>query len=517
MQNHRDTTPSPHSQSSQNTGTSLALSGQAEALALDILTLSRNTLLVHLRFLQPALCRLSFCPDPETTLATDGSFLYYQFLHILKSYRIQKELVMRDYLHTVLHCIFHHPFIDRQVDSCTWDLACDIAVEAIITELDLPETKCSRSLRQAEVLEALKVRLPLLTAEKLYRHFRSQQLPPERLSTIRELFQADDHALWYQLTSSSENDSNADEDDSSGNSRDRDAGDSHAENQDPEQPDSDRPCGDSGQAGPNDESGQNNPQPQSGRQEDKKFWKEISARIQTDLETTSRRWGEKAGSLVRALSLSNRKKLDYSAFLRRFSVLGEEIHINDEEFDYIYYTYGLKLYEKMPLIEPLEYKEVKKIRDFVIAIDTSASVEGELVERFLQRTCEILLQEETFFTKICLHILQCDTVIQSAAQITCRRELDDYLANITLSGFGGTDFRPVFDYIRARQEQGQLLHLKGLLYFTDGDGTYPAAPPPYETAFIFVDRESGKFSVPPWAIRLMIAPDDTCTLFECYS
>ena len=28
--------------------------------------------------------------------------------------------------------------------------------------------------------------------------------------------------------------------------------------------------------------------------------------------------------------------------------------INDDEFDYIFYTYGLKLYEKMPLIEPLE-------------------------------------------------------------------------------------------------------------------------------------------------------------------
>ena len=53
----------------------------------------------------------------------------------------------------------------------------------------------------------------------------------------------------------------------------------------------------------------------------------------------------------------------------------------------------MKLYKNMPLIEPLEYKEVKKIRDFVIAIDTSASVQGELVEHFLRKTCEILLQE----------------------------------------------------------------------------------------------------------------------------
>ena len=78
---------------------------EAEALALDILKLSRNTLMVHLRFLQPALCALDLETDPETTMATDGSFIYYQFLHILRLYQVQKELVMRDYLHVVLHCI----------------------------------------------------------------------------------------------------------------------------------------------------------------------------------------------------------------------------------------------------------------------------------------------------------------------------------------------------------------------------------------------------------------------------
>lgn len=490
-----------------------ALPDQAETLALDILTLSRSTLLVHLRFLQPALCRLSFCPDPNTTLATDGSFFYYQFLHVLKSYRIQKELVMRDYLHTILHCIFHHPFIDRQIDTYTWDLACDIAVEAVITELDLPETKCSRSLRQTELLESLSSQLSLLTAEKLYRHFHSQQLPPERLSTIRELFQADDHSLWYQLTKSSENNADTDADDSS-DSQENNSEDNHAGNQNCSQPDSDHPCEDSsGITDPDQDQNQENAQPQPDRKEDKKFWKDISARIQTDLETTSRRWGEKAGSLTRTLKLVNRKKFDYSAFLRRFAVLGEEIRINDEEFDYVYYTYGMKLYKNMPLIEPLEYKEVKKIRDFVIAIDTSASVQGELVEHFLRKTCEILLQEETFFTKICIHILQCDTAIQSDTRITCRRELDDYLEHITLSGFGGTDFRPVFSHIRTLQEQGQLLHLKGLIYFTDGDGTYPTAPPPYETAFIFADKAADPLPAPPWALKASLSPDGTFTLF----
>ena len=33
----------------------------------------------------------------------------------------------------------------------------------------------------------------------------------------------------------------------------------------------------------------------------------------------------------------------------------------DEEFDYILYTYGLQLYENMPLVEPLEYKDGRLI------------------------------------------------------------------------------------------------------------------------------------------------------------
>ena len=68
-----------------------------------------------------------------------------------------------------------------------------------------------------------------------------------------------------------------------------------------------------------------------------------------------------------------REKQDYREFLRKFARMGEQIRVNDDEFDYVYYCYGLKRYGNLPLIEPLEYVEERRIRDFVIAIDTSAS------------------------------------------------------------------------------------------------------------------------------------------------
>ena len=184
------------------------------------------------------------------------------------------------------------------------------------------------------------------------------------------------------------------------------------------------------------------------------------------------------------------------------------MRINDEEFDYVYYTYGLKLYKKMPLIEPLEYKEVKRIREFVIAIDTSGSVAGEQVQSFLQKTYNILKSTESFFSRINVHIIQCDATIQEDAKITSQEEFDEYLKNMTIRGLGGTDFRPVFSYVDWLREKKEFQNLKGLIYFTDGFGTFPEQMPEYKTAFVFLDEELNNYDVPPWAMKLILRKDE---------
>ncbi len=78
-------------------------------------------------------------------------------------------------------------------------------------------------------------------------------------------------------------------------------------------------------------------------------------------------------------------RYDYKKFLRQFSVLREEVELDTESFDYIFYNYGMEHYGNLPLIEPLEYKEVNRLEELVIAIDTSGSCDGETVRRFLGR------------------------------------------------------------------------------------------------------------------------------------
>ena len=59
-------------------------------------------------------------------------------------------------------------------------------------------------------------------------------------------------------------------------------------------------------------------------------------------------------------------------------------------------------------------------------------------------------------------------------------------------------------------EQKEFTNLKGLIYFTDGYGVFPAVKPPYETAFVFVEEGNFVFNqfIPPWAIKLVLRKDE---------
>ena len=162
----------------------------------------------------------------------------------------------------------------------------------------------------------------------------------------------------------------------------------------------------------------------------------------------------------------------------------------------------------MPLIEPQEYKEEKKIQEFVIVIDTSMSCSGELVKTFLEQTYEVLSETESFFKKVNIRILQCDEKVQSDVKVTSREELEQYMKHFQVIGNGGTDFRPAFSYVRELVEKKEFLNLRGMVYFTDGYGVFPAKKPPFETAFVFMEEDYTDVSVPPWAIKLIIEKEE---------
>ncbi|MBQ5684161.1 MAG: VWA domain-containing protein [Clostridia bacterium] len=449
-----------------------------DRIARRIIVLSRSTIVVNMRYLDSAVFKLMPVPG-ALSLATDGRFLFYDPEFLLHEYQQEKSVIARDLLHVVLHCIFQHAFIHEAVKQEYWDLAVDIAVENLINDQDLDCFRCEREISQKKVLQSLNIPFQTLTAERIYRWLLESGKEAEEVETLRKFFKADEHDLWYF----------------------HDPSDTPGPVNNPQQ-----------QENPEHDPTEDLPPQDNDGGDDKsqkeQEWEDISKRVQVDMETSSRKAGSESSSMLMELKELHRERYDYATFLRKFSVLGEEIMINDDEFDTVFYTYGLELYGDMPLIEPLEYKEVNRIRDFVIVIDTSASTSGDLIQKFMQKTYNILKASENFFKQVNLYLIQADMEVQEVTYIEDLSKLEQYIAKLDLKGKGGTDFRPAFEYVNTLLEQEKFRKLKGLIYFTDGYGTFPQRKPPYDTAFVFMRDESYEPEVPPWAIKLVLEEED---------
>lgn len=428
-------------------------------IASDILNMSRNTLSLNLRYMDKAISMLSFeVAQGEDALKTDGRKIFYDPVRVIRSFKEDPALPAREYLHMVLHGIYAHFWVSALVNKQLWDLSCDIAAESTINELNIYAVKTKKAGLQREETEKLRGEVKFLTADKLYKYF--MQKPPKHSEYMRlkELFEADVHDIWYTREIRLGTDGS----------------------------------GGIGNSG-------------SGLL---KEWQDAALKMKVDLDTFMREKGDGAGALKQNLNAVTREKYDYSSFLKKFAVRGESMKVNNDEFDYIFYTYGLKVYGNVPLIEPLEYRDEKQIKEFAIAIDTSGSTSGELVQNFLNKTYNILKQQESFARRFNLHIIQCDAHIQEDAVITSQDEFDEYIKKMKIKGLGGTDFRPVFSYVDELISKKHFTNLKGLIYFTDGYGTFPEIKPQYDTAFVFIDDGYDQPEVPVWAIKLVLAKEE---------
>jgi len=101
-----------------------------------------------------------------------------------------------------------------------------------------------------------------------------------------------------------------------------------------------------------------------------------------------------------------------------------------------------------------------------VAIDTSGSIDEILLGAFVTEFSSIMQS----FPSIKIELLICDARIHGHYTFFGNDKLD-----FKLKGGGGTDYRPVFEYIEANLPMNTML-----LYFTDGDGWFPKHTPSYE-------------------------------------
>lgn len=539
---------------------------EEDRLGADILEECCVQLMLRFRFLDLALWRMALSPmriNSRYPLATDGGRVYYDPMRVIGRFQDSFEETVRDYLHMVMHCIFRHPFNEERGNAEAWNLTCDIVVENAAMDLcgsrfSSPDDKARR-----EALAEIRLLAGSLLPGKVYPVVKGLVQTPDgqnfhgmgrsTLNEWRALFERDDHGSWpvnnegggtfhdpgsdeevsedndqpdlqsdsVQAAGFDDEPSRAGGEDEGASADDGSGASDLPENADPDDPDDSdgNPSDDPedarpeerksfGDAGRNSE-GDRDFDREEDLERDEREWEEVAKQIEMSLETFAREWGEEAGSLLANLAFANRKRYDYDDFLRRFMAVSERMRINMDEFDYVYYTFGMETYGNMPLIEPLEYKETEVIRDFVIALDTSESVRGDLVRSFVEHTFSMLKSSEDDLREVDVHVIQCDSRVQSDLRIRDAADVDRMMEGFQVRGFGGTDFRPVFDYVEMLRRRGELADLKGLIYFTDGLGQFPEKAPGYDVAFVFVEDEGRDGApVPPWAMKLVLTSDE---------
>ncbi len=406
-----------------------------------ILDLIREELSCTFPFLTPAIYGL----EPEASpgygfryaIGRDGDKFLYDPEGLIKDFNEGKDTT-GFFLHSVLHCLLLHPyFASLHGNRELWDLSCDICIRDIMCRLGKDGTNDEDRVKEESLLTSLRDRIPALNAEGVYSVLDGSSIPTG-------LFYIDDHVFWEI---------------------------------------------------------QGRKDKESAETEGLEKWHRIAGEVELSVQRSCRNTGGRGdlnGYFLEVIENIGRRHIDYGTFLKRFGSYGEILKTDPDSFDYSFYNYGLELYGDMPLIEPLEYSERKTVREFAVAIDTSLSCSMELIRYFLEMTYDILFMSMEHGERKKMIVFQCDKEIKNETVIQDREELEKYMLRVSVQGRGGRDCRPVFGRIEELKKEKFFSDLKGLLYFTDGDGIFPEVPPKYKTAFV-IPYGGDLHKVPPWA------------------
>lgn len=420
---------------------------ETRTLAEKILEQGKKELCWCYPHLSRALLELEWKMSSETeTAQVDGETMTFSETYLMELFGKNPQNFYRGCIHMLLHCLEYQEWKKNNLDQEQWDLACDIAAEFQIDQTKNPrvETEQEKQIQREAIYQKLFMGQGNWSAKEIYDQITKQQIGREEQDLWKQVVTFDDHKNRKQTANSQK------------------------------------------------------------QKEITEKWEGIWQQLKDSYGTGGILRGENRGGQKESLEEIQKGKYDYRRFLKQFTVTREEMELDTEQFDLIAYYYGIEWYENLPMIEPLETKEGNRLEELVIVIDTSGSCKKETVASFLGETRKILEEKENFFRdwKVCM--IQCDSFLQDLTIIHSAKEWEQYQENLVIQGRGGTDFRPVFETVEELRKKKELKNLKGLLYFTDGDGIYPEKKTDYQTAFVFVKKTDKMDLVPGWARKLLV-------------
>lgn len=440
-------------------------------LAQKILRFSRQRITNEAPFLLTAIYTLvDRVRETNGPISTDGTYLCYDPIQVIEDFRKEKESVAYQILHVTLHCLLGHLKERKEyADAELFDVAADFKT-LCFANLVCPSMVRSRIGFLRKVL--LHTDQPALA--RFYKN--AAQSAKTRSEAIRDSLeykaQSDDHRLWnpkakhtFSALKSGAEDALSERaacavcEDASGE-----------------------------QKAPN--------------------WNVVLKETFTCAERSAQ-WGDAVGFLKTELCIAPENRQSYRDFLKRFAKPKERLLLDPDSFDPKWYYLGLETYGDIPILEPSESSENPAATELVIAIDTSGSCSGEVCERFLRETLNLLRDISHGTDSFRVILMQCDTEIQKEQLFETYDGSEHTLDDFEPSGFGGTDFRPVFKRVEELKEEGVLTKVQGLVYLSDGYGDFPETEPDYPVAFLLLEDDFwGEPDIPDWVEQVRLNEED---------
>ena len=402
-------------------------------------------------------------------LSTDGRALWFHPETVVKNFRNDRDLVARQLLHIISHCLLGHLDLRESFPQSTpFDCAADLKAAQFAEGLcgtDFAANHRSRGgYRDFDFSMHLR---------PLYESVQKDTFEGNHYRLAADSARFDDHRLWAPFLQPVPAASGGESDGSQ-----PDGGEGAASNGLQE---ASTPC-------------------------DAPDWDRIRQSM------LSGRFGKFPGACAGMLQENfsvDQRGMSFSAFLRRFASPQERMLLDPDTFDVRWYHLGLQYYGDLPLLEPSELSEPPLPDDIVVALDVSGSCHGETCKRFLKELLGILRDISAGASRFHVLLLLCDSKIQKEILLETPEQVEALFADFTVTGFGGTDFCPVFDRVAQLRADGTLPRIRGLLYLTDGCGRYPSAPADYPTAFLIPAEDRNHFPRgSEWITRLYLNEND---------
>ena len=126
--------------------------------------------------------------------------------------------------------------------------------------------------------------------------------------------------------------------------------------------------------------------------------------------------------------------------------------------------------------------------DVVVAVDTSGSIRDREIQEFLSEISALKGQMRARVT-----LIPCDAGIPEDAPWIFE-PWEELSLKTEISGGGGTDFRPVFQWVEEQSVKPGIL-----VYFSDLEGRFPELAPAYPVLWLVKGKEK-----PPWGQRIQL-------------